>query len=283
MKINDLLPVSIEFLKPYNFYSDTGLEFLKEKKIVIVGLARNIENTIVDSIQQLVNFGKTAKDYKIVIFENDSNDNTKQKIQQLQEANNNIIGLYETHNRPQFGPVQDLQRTTFLAEYRNKLVEYVKQHFSDYDFVIVSDMDFLDFSIDGCYNSFGWLCRHGDTIDAVAGNSYQYKYVMTNDKKSLWNYDSWAFRYTWWNQLPILDSMVYSGMLWFGFFIMPPGSTILSVNSAFGGMVIYKTQHFIANQYDGYDCEHVCFHYSLKQNNPAFQLVVNPSQRMLLP
>jgi hypothetical protein len=178
--------------------------------------------------------------------------------------------------------VQDTERTNALAEYRNRLKDYVKQHLADYDFIIVSDMDFVDFSDLGCYNSFGWLARHPDTIDAVAGNSFEYKNVTLANQKSLWNYDSWAFRYTWWNQLPVLDSMTYNGMLWFGFFIMPVGSPIIPVNSAFGGMTIYKTNQFIQATYDGYDCEHVCFHYSLKQNIPSFQLVLNPSQIMLL-
>ena len=63
---------------------------------------------------------------------------------------------------------------------------------------------------------------------------------------------------------------------------MPVGLPIIPVNSAFGGMVIYKMDKFKVGTYDGIDCEHVCFHYNLKQNISNFQLVLNPSQIMLV-
>lgn len=281
MKIQELLPVSKEFVDNYTKNIQIGKQYLSSKKIVFIGLARNIENKITHCVNQLTQLGENAKEYKIVIFENDSTDNTKKAIHNLANSNNNISFLSEDYNRPQFGPVQDTERTMALAEYRNQLKDYVAKNFVDYDFVVVTDLDFVDFSLDGCYNSFGWLANHSDTIDAIAGNSFEYKNVTVAEQKSLWNYDSWAFRYTWWNQLPVLDSMTYNGMLWFGFFIMPVGSRIIPVNSAFGGMSIYKTEQFIQGLYDGFDCEHVCFHYSLKQKIPSFQMVVNPSQIML--
>lgn len=281
MKIEELLPPSQEFLSTYQQYIDLGKDFLSSKKIVIVGLARNIENTIGYSLERLSKLGESAKEYKIIIFENDSEDNTKQIIENIKKENKNIISLHAQYNRPQFGQVQDVERTMALAEYRNILKEYVNDTFADYDFVIVSDMDFVDFSDAGCYNSFGWFAHHENVVDAIAGNSFEYKNVTRTDKKSLWNYDSWAFRYTWWNQLPGLQSLTFSSMFWFGLFMMPVGSPTIAVNSAFGGMAIYKTNKFVQGLYDGFDCEHVCFHYSLKQNIPSFQMVVNPSQIML--
>lgn len=282
MNIEQLLPPSKEFLANYEAYANIGKEFLSSKKIAIIGLARNIGHTIHNSINRLSRLGETAKEYKIIIFENDSQDNTKSVIEDIKKNHPNLISIHNHYNRPQFGQVQDSERTMALAEYRNILKEYIQQNLSDYDFVVVSDMDFIDFSDTGCYNSFGWLARHDNSIDAIAGNSFEYKNVTIAEQKSLWNYDSWAFRYTWWNQLPVLDSMTFNGMLWFGFFIMPVGSSIIPVNSAFGGMTIYKTKYFCSGAYDGYDCEHVCFHYSIKQAMPTFQLVVNPSQIMLV-
>lgn len=282
MNIQELLPPSQEFIDRYNEKIILGKTFLQNKKIAIIGLARNIGHSIEHSLNKLISFAENTKEYKIVIFENDSEDNTKEVIEKIKEQNKNIISIYGQYNRPQFGQVQDLERTKALAEYRNILKNYVNAYLLDYDFVVVSDMDFIDFSDLGCYNSFGWFAQHSDTIDAIAGNSFEFKNVTFPDHKSLWNYDSWAFRYTWWNQLQLLDSMTFNPMLWFGFFIMPVGSTILPVHSAFGGMTIYKINQFIQGEYDGYDCEHVCFNYNLKQKIPSFQLVLNPSQIMLV-
>jgi len=129
----------------------------------------------------------------------------------------------------------------------------------------------------------GWLAKHSDTINAIAGNSFQYRSLAEGDeKKTLWNYDSWAYRQTWWYPLSQPEYFSYNIMTWFNLHIMPTGSQVISVNSAFGGMTIYRLQNFIKGEYNGRDCEHVTFHYSLKQANPDFQLVVNPSQIMLM-
>lgn len=270
------------FEQEYHFLVQKGREFLKNQKIAFVGLARNLEATIEKSIKKLSEVGKSAKDYRIVIFENDSEDNTRAILHDLEQNNTNICLILEDNNRPHFGPVKDIERTEALAEYRNKLNEYVRQNLTEYDFVIVTDLDFIDFSTTGVYNSFGWLERFRNEIGGIAGNSYEYKYVTLDTTKSLWNYDSWAFRSSWWAELPDLPSMTYYRMLWFGFWIMPVGLPIMPVNSAFGGMAIYKKEYFVKGVYDGYDCEHVCFHAHLKKNISNFQLMLNPSQIMLL-
>lgn len=280
--ISLLLPVETSLLDNYQQLVAMGQDFIKTKKVVFLGLARNLENKLEKSITKLLDFGKTAQKYKVVIFENDSVDNTKKILEKLSRNDSNIIYFSENNNRPQFGTVKDTERTIALAEYRNKLLTHVKQHLSEYDFIVVTDLDFIDFSIPGVYNTFGWFDRFGQSVGAIAGNSYEYKYVTSDTSKSLWNYDSWALRYSWWNELPNLPSVTYNRMWWFGFWIMSAGLPLMPVNSAFGGMAIYRTEHFIKGSYSGYDCEHVCFHYSLKQNSPNFRLMLNPSQMMLV-
>ena len=280
--ISLLITKEQSFAKECEALSNKGQELIKDMRIIFLGLARNLESVLENSINRLVQLGESAKNYKIVIFENDSIDKTKIILEKLSSANDNIHILSETNNRTHFGSVRDSKRTIALAEYRNKLKEYAIKCFSEYDYVIVTDLDFIDFSTEGVYNSFGWLTRFGDKIDAIAGNSYEYRYVTSDTVKSLRNYDSWAFRYNWWSELPELPSMAYNRMLWFELFVMPVGLPIIPVNSAFGGMTIYKMDKFKLGSYDGKDCEHVRFHYSLKQNIPNFQLVLNPSQIMLL-
>lgn len=280
--ISLLIPKEPAFANEYEDLVAAGKESIKNFRVVFLGLARNLEPVLENSVNRLVQLGELAQDYKIVIFENDSIDNTKVMLKKLSHSNKNISFLSESNNRPQFGTVKDTERTTALAEYRNKLKEYAVEHFSEYDFVIVTDLDFLDFSLEGVYNSLGWFAKFPNRIGAIAGNSYEYKYVTSDTTKSLWNYDSWAFRYSWWAELPGVPSMTYNRMMWFGFFVMPVGLPIIPVNSAFGGMTIYKMDKFKLGTYDGTDCEHVRFHYSLKQNIANFQLVLNPSQIMLV-
>lgn len=280
--IEQLLPCIPEFITQYQKNIQSGIEYLKTKNIVFLGLARNIAPVIDNNLNRLLEIGKQAKNYKIIIFENDSQDNTHGKIKLWTQKNQNIILLSEKNGRPQYGPVKDKNRTEALAEYRNTLKNYVADHFSNYDLVVVTDLDFIDFSEAGLYNSCGWLSSFSE-IDAISGNSFEYRQLTPNEPKALWNYDSWAFRYNWWNELQPNKAMYYGSMLWFGFFIMPVGSSIMPVNSAFGGMTIYKLSQYIQASYEGYDCEHVTFHYNLKQIiKPKFQLVLNPSQIMLV-
>jgi hypothetical protein len=221
---------------------------------------------------------------QIILFENDSLDDTKEKINNLILLNSNIVLLSQKFDRPHFGTVKDKRRVDALAEYRNILKNYIKDNYSDYDFVIVTDTDFKDFSLDGIYNSFGWLSYSGE-IDAICGNSFELKNVFSVSKKSLWNYDCWAFRSTWWNDWQnqqLTEFYNYDPMFWFGIWILPPGSPLIRINSGFGGCCIYKTSLYIHAEYNGNDCEHVTFHRDLESKNKNFSLYLNPSQIMLM-
>lgn len=282
--IDTILPVQNIYKNEYQLLSNAGKELLINKKVAVVGLCRNCSSWIQNNINQIVEtFENYTKEYKIILFENDSIDQTKEKITELTKNNSNIILLSETFNRPQFGTVKDRARTEALAEYRNILKDYVKKYYTDYDFVIVIDTDFKSFSQNGIYNSFGWFSRHNN-IDAICGNSFEIKKIFTQNP-SLWNYDCWAFRSTWWNDWQAVESTQfynYNPMLWFGIWILPPGSPLVRINSGFGGCCIYKLSSYICGQYSGIDCEHVTFHYDLKSKNDQFSLYLNPSQIMLL-
>lgn len=289
--IENLLPNMSEFHEKYHKLIDLGKQYLANQNIIILGLVRNAESKIDNNIHRLCELGQTAKNYKISLFENDSIDTTVEKLKNI-KSNNNFIDIESrTLNRPHFGPTQELERTTALAEYRNFLRLEVEKKYNKYNYTIVCDMDFNDFSINGIYNSFGWF-SFINTIDAIAGNSFELKHTLNQEKPSLWNYDSWAFRYMWWYFPYLTDEIIanqknsglfpYDPNLWFGFFIPPLGSPLIPVNSAFGGMTIYKTDKYITGEYSGYDCEHVCFHRSLKEKYSTYNIYVNPSQAMLV-
>lgn len=284
--IDNLLAIPDIYKDSYKKTIDDGIKHLKSKKIVILGLCRNLENVIENNVQKIVNFiEKYCLDYKFVIFENDSSDSTKQKLFDLSKQNNNIIILSQNFNRPHFVSVKNRARTEALAEYRNILKDYVKANLSHYDYSIVIDMDFQDFSIDGALNSFGWL-HNQNHIAAMCGNSFKILPLLSyTHKPSLCNYDCWAFRASWWEDLQLnelTDVYNYDHMLWFGMWILLPGSLPIKINSGFGGLCIYRTPYYISGQYFGYDCEHVTFHYNISANTDDFDMYLNPSQIMLL-
>lgn len=282
MNIETMLPPFRGFVEDYNRLNLIGEKYFAQQKIVLLGLVRNLESKLENNIQELVKLLSNAKDYKIVLFENDSIDNTKTILKKITSENNNIIVISQDYNRKHFGATKERERTEALAEYRNILQNYVNENFSDFDFVIVSDIDFVDFSRKGVYNTFGWFASSND-IDASAGNAYELKHTLSQKIKTLWNYDSWAYRGSWWNYLQYDTEQTYfDNMLWFNFYIPPVGSIPTKVYSAFGGMTIYKTKKYLQAQYEGHDCEHVCLHYNLFKSDPNFNLMLNPSQIMLM-
>lgn len=276
MNIDQLLPVSPEFQKLYIDKVNAGIEHAKTLDIVFIGLARNVDSTISLSLPYLLEM-PIFKSVELVVFENDSTDNTKQILSSLQTKFSNLHYLTEDYSAPHLPLSKSTERTEALAKYRNICQSYIKTYLSIKDYVIVLDLDFIDISFNGILNTFGWLVDKN--IDAICGNSYQLKHIFSKETKTLWNYDSWAFRGNWWidKQTEIKD---YDPMLWFGFWIPPIGSPLIKINSGFGGMATYKYSYFFKSNYEGYDCEHVCFHKNLA-NISDFQLFLNPSQAML--
>ena len=136
----------------------------KEKKIVLCGLARNVEKVINESIKKLEFIGEHFKDYKIVIFENDSSDNTRNLIKEYSMKNNKIIllncihlGSEECILKNKIGyeyGITSKNRINKMAQYREEYLNYVKKNLLDYDYMLVCDLDLGgNHCIDGLFTS----------------------------------------------------------------------------------------------------------------------------------
>jgi hypothetical protein len=277
MNIDNLLTPTSEFMNLYNYKTNIGINYISKQKVVFVGLARNIGQKINKAIPFLLNL--PFKQTNMVVFENDSSDDTKTVLNNLSKQYSNLEVFTNDFNAPHLPLSKSNERTIALAKYRNFCKEYVKNQLSDCSYTIVIDLDFIDISVRGLYNTFGWFSDNKN-ISAIAGNSFQLKHLFNTQQKHLWNYDSWAYRDNWWIDKQT-EVKTYDPMLWFGFWIPFVGSPLIKVNSAFGGMCVYKTDIYVSQEYEGYDCEHVCFHKNLYKKYPDFNLSLNPSQTML--
>lgn len=279
--IEDLLKPTDPHENNYLTKTNLGKEYLSELNITFACLIRDVGLVIDSNTKKISDFAKTySKSYNIVFFENDSNDNTKDKLAEIKQQYSNIEYISKNYNRPKFGPVKTKTRTMALAEYRTELQKFIQQNYTT-DYIIVLDFDFIDLSINGMLNSFGWLSTQSN-YSAIAGNSFQIRKVF-GDNIDMWNYDSWAYRGSWWEDLTqysAYEPRHYDPMLWFGLWIPPVGSQPFKVNSAFGGCCIYRSEYYYNGTYDGSDCEHVTFHKDL-YDNKNFELYLNPSQIIL--
>jgi hypothetical protein len=82
-------------------------------------------------------------------------------------------------------------------------------------------------------------------------------------------YDAWAAKLSTWE-----DNRDHG---WFHQLVPPVGSPPIPMNSAFGGLCLYRREAYLSGVYDGSTCEHVPFHRSMQAS--GYQLFLNPSSR----
>lgn len=250
-------------------------EKIPEYKVCITGLCRNVEARLESNLTKLDHLGSYFKKCSYVIYENDSTDNTPNILKNWRDNNPDKFIFSEILNstHPIGNKSKAKERTIALSNYRNKCKQTIIDNVSDIDYIIVIDLDFQTFSLDGLLHSFGFLDK--STINAMAGNSFGA--TPSNGRMYLTNYDSWAFRHNWWQDYQ-------SQMSWFPLWQPLIGTPPIKVNSAFGGSCIYESKYYLDKDcnYEGYDCEHVCLHKNIYTKFPEFNLSLNPAQLMIV-
>ena len=258
--IDRIIPVDNSFENVYDAKIQTGKTIASRSKIVVVAIARDCEKQLQNSIDRISSL--ETKQTNFFVYENDSTDSTGDILKK-----NEIESVCENLNTEDIRD-RSFTRTYRLAEYRNKYVDWVQNHHSDSDYVIVLDLDAdLGFSVDGIYNSIGWL----NHIDNAGGMG---SYSLLLNANNFAHYDSFAVRLNDWKPSEELDH----NNIWFRNWHPLVGSDPVPMYSCFGGLAIYKTPAFLSGKYNGeLGSEHVEFHKSIKEN--GWDMYLNPSSR----
>jgi glycosyltransferase involved in cell wall biosynthesis len=238
-----------------------GYESMKKAAIVICGITRDDAETLPLTIQRIEKTGGLFADYHVVIFENDSRDDTAAILRQWEEENAKVTILSESlRERP------DLTENRFerLAYCRNRYLEHV-ENTSELDgspYVMVVDMDLRGgWSADGIAASFaemGW--------DAVAANAIGYHNLRRT------YYDTWALK----PPTVLKEKWLYRliGEGW----QFRRGAPLIPVESAFGGLALYRREALLGRRYAGTeDGREVCEHHALNADR-GLRFFLNPSQ-----
>lgn len=267
-----------DLLENYNKKIQQGKILWKEKKVVICGLARNCKNTIDKNIELINRLGQYFKEYKIVIFENNSNDGTRKKISSYEE-----VDLIGSNDGEDFSSGYEESRIKRLARYRSEVQNHIRNNHSDYDHVIIIDLDIKLWSIDGILTSLAW----DKDFDIMGSVSLAYKPEQLSEDGFI-HYDRWAFKFhTWHEEFSIAQEM---DMRWFTYWKPPIGAKPIKCLSVFGGLAIYKMEAFLSGIYGhkhpeeigGFNTvEHAQFHYTLHKNKYN-KIYLNPSQRCIV-
>ena len=244
-----------------------GYALMAASRVVITGLARNVGTILPLTIRRIENLARCFADARVIVYENDSSDNTRLLLARWAASNSRVEAISEVRDDPVNPATRCLDRAARMALYRGRCQERVRERFGHFDAVIVVDFDVQGgFSIDGMASSFGqpgWdfvgsnglICRrHGLRMNVLR------------------QYDTWALRFD--AGLTPLSTAAAAGMVW------ERGGPLVPVTSCFGGLGIYTMEAYRAGSYAGAELEHANFHRSLIALGHD-RLFLNPSQLVI--
>jgi hypothetical protein len=274
-------PVDDEYGELYLQMTSAGREAARHGEAVIVGIARNAMPHIENTLALLAEAVPQFRSCRMYVYENDSTDGTAECLDAFAASNGWFTVEHDT-----LGGVDargfEPERTHRLAACRNKCLEWVRANAPQATWVIVVDLDpHGGFSVDGIYNSIGWLTSKS-TEPAVRRPGGMASFSLWAEQREegqpphIAQYDSWAARPNWWR-----DRREEIGFAWFSMLLFPVGAPPVAMNSAFGGLCVYAAEAILAPgvRYEGGDCEHVLLHRHM--HAAGHQLYLNPGSRYI--
>ncbi|MDG2381527.1 MAG: hypothetical protein P8N76_07625 [Pirellulaceae bacterium] len=237
---------------------------MKSRRVVIAGLARDLDAILPLTISRIEALGKLFEEYHVIVYENDSADHTLELLQAWASSNPRVTICSEVRNDPVNQAERCLSRAARMAYYRTQCQQQITQQYSHFDNVILVDMDLEGgWSADGIANTFG----HSDwDFVGAFGIIFRRQLLAPN---CVTHYDAWAYRvdeaYT-----PMTTKEVNS-------ILFRRGDPLQAVTSCFGGLGIYRMPAYLEGRYDGTDVEHVTFHRQMRDRGYR-RTYLNPSQ-----
>lgn len=268
-------PVPIEKISQLDFIDQKtllmGEQNMKSHKAVFVGISRDNVEAILPLVRHIEKIGDKFQDYRVIIFENDSTDGTKNIFRTWVNVNSKVKLISEDFHNKKRPSIE------FLAFLRNKYLEAVSSdEYKDFDIIIPIDMD-MKYGIDmrGILHSFSMIdqwdmsCSNGissskgDMYDAFAFRSKNFPYSPQEYYELNKNVNK-----TYWDDNIKAIQQIYD-----------PKGSLIPVYSCFGGMAIYKKHLFESCVYSSRneDCEHVALHKCMMEKHKA-RLFMNPAQ-----
>lgn len=266
----------------------------KIPSITILGAIRNGEkylDRVFKNIQQIVtqHFGNNSDSYKILIYENDSTDKTRQLLQHHQTKifPGNLFFIFEDSLDKRFP-----YRAQRLAYIRNRLLKeaLTNRRFSQSDYLLILDMDDVNGETTDITDTFHHIFDFSDPsiwdVQTIHQRKHYYD-IWALRKRGHMEYDCWQhyFRDV---QRGIDPTTAHYEHI--AKYQAPYKLTkgLIPVTSAFGGAAIYKMDRLLSipqesfPQYEGLTedkrgetCEHVAFHDALVRLH-KFRIFINP-------
>jgi len=247
---------------------ELGRHRMQDLSVVICGLCRDVRRYLPRTAARIERLGSMFRDYKTVVFENDSTDGTQQFLADWSSQNPGLDVICESNGPQRFPQTRSLDRAAWMAHCRNQYRQRVAERYSDYDCVIVVDMDLPGgWSYDGIAHTFAH-----DDWDFVGSYGIQRLLDRHLTTPPVCHYDVWAFRPA--PGTPARKLVNHNQLF------LSRGEPLMPVESCFGGLGVYRMECMLSADYGGSDCEHVVLHERLIAAG-FDRLFLNPNQIVL--
>jgi hypothetical protein len=263
-----------------------GYAEMGHSSVTICSIVRDCNKNLLRTIPAIEEIRNCFKSSKVIVFENDSIDGTRQTLVEWKKDYQNV-NIHSDNYGQQTIPNEDISGVNrFFSEFRiSKMIQYRNRYLSllnekscfKADFVIVVDLDIGELDINGVAHSFGLT----DQWDVVCANGYFYdasfrrRYYDTYPLVELGNENSSQ-----------TETSIADNRITWSFF--RPGMPLIPVYSAYGGMAIYKFEAIENRKYsvirnNDERVEVRCDHFSLCQDirNAGFsRILINPAMTL---
>lgn len=258
--------------------------------VLIVGTISNVSRVLAKDFERVFKSLSRFASISTYLVESDSTDNTKLVLSEMKKTYPNFeyVELGDLRNN-----IPDrIERIRFC---RNVYVRYIRSNYTinNWDFVVVVDLDGMNTAIttkslntcftstmnwDGCFanQKHGYYdlyaLRHpewmpNNCFDDLAKEKNKIAEKFSDPKKLLEKFRS-IIKFDKARKISIYNKM----------HVIKKNTSWIKVDSAFGGLAIYKSVVFIHANYDksstSYVSEHVDFHANLMDTHP--NLYINP-------
>ncbi len=212
---------------------------LKDSTIIICSIVRDAERSLKVNLPKIDNLCNCFKDYKIVIYENDSKDRTKSILRKWAENDvsrkhvllNNTDKTKSIPNRKEVtcNPFFSSARIKKMARLRNYYMEYIETKGWSADYLMVVDLDvarlYVKPIIEALSEERAWdvLTAYGYSLSPKLKKRYHDGYALTKSGEE---------------NIIQTEDMIYSNSEELG--KLSSDKEWLKVYSAFGGLAIYK-------------------------------------------
>ncbi len=221
----------------------------KREKVIICGVGKNIAHALPNMVRKIEELGANFLDYQVIVYENNSTDNTAALLKQWAKANKRVLIISETvsdqelFNRTRSHAKRDEApcRMELIAYGRNQVLKRaLSEEFEDFNFLIMTDMDFTNGwqaanVIQAFSKSTPWDCITANGVDY--GGTYYDRYAYRDDRFIL---GPEVIGEDFWSELG--RTPMY----------LDKKSGLKRVYSAFGGLAIYRKECLFGCTYSGY-------------------------------